>query len=177
MGQAGDAEQAAVVTRGGSQLTPVPALFLKTWKIFQVDYRQGAHPVRFFVASSGSKATLLTGRPKAFTLMTAEDGANVAGPATATTLARLYVETTRPAEEPAYVVESVDEIRFRPGLSGDDAARKGAIVKRYRPVVRTPEGVAQGAGFAVTAFTVSKRGSVKENTTTLVKDLPVPITL
>ncbi|WP_067824726.1 hypothetical protein [Actinomadura kijaniata] len=189
LGQAGDAEQAAVVTRGGSQLTPVPAPFLKTWKIFQVDYRQGAHPVRFFVASSGSKATLLTGRPKAFTSVTAEDGANVADPATAATLARLYVETTRPAEKLTYVVGSVDEIQFRPGLSGDDAARKDAIVKRYRPVVKAPEGAAQGDGFAVTvfvvkdselqrrAFTVSKRGAVTEKTTTLVKDLPVPMAL
>ncbi|MQY03876.1 hypothetical protein [Actinomadura macrotermitis] len=187
--QEGHPTEAGVVTAGGTRLTALPTPFLTTWKIYQVDSRQGPHPVRLHVASGGSQAVLLTGAPKAFATVTRLDGTAVKDPQTAAGLGRVYLETTRPAGLLTYVVSTVDEIRFRPGITGGDAQRRDALVGRYRPVIKAPNAVAQGPGYAVTAFvvrdralerrdlTIGKAGTVKEKITTLAPDLPVPYTI
>ncbi|MEO3822529.1 hypothetical protein [Actinomadura sp. B10D3] len=189
LAQQGRKEEASIVTRGGSRLTPLPAPFLRSWRVYQVDYRQGAHPVRLHVASGGARALLLTGDPKAFTAMTEADGTAVADPAAATALARLYLETTRPPGKLTYIVGSVDEIRFRPNITGEAARRRDRVIARYRPDIAAPAAVARGKGFAVTAYvvrdralerrelTVARDGKTREKVVTLVKDLPVPYTV
>jgi hypothetical protein len=189
LAQQGRREEASIVTRGGTRLTPLPAPFLRSWRVYQVDYRQGAHPVRLHVASGGARALLLTGDPKAFTTMTEADGTTVADPAAATAVARLYLDSTRPRGKLTYIVGSVDEIRFRPNITGDAARRRDRVIARYRPDIAAPAAVAKGTGFAVTAYvvrdqalerrelTVAKDGRTREKVVTLVKDLPVPYTV
>jgi hypothetical protein len=188
--QAGRTTEADIVTRGGTRLTPVQAPFLKTWKIIQVDYRQGAHPVMFHVAVGGSQAQLLTGTPEAFGRVTAADGTQVTDAASAAQVGRTFLETTRPPGKLTYVVGNVNEIKFRPGISGSAAQRRDEIVAKYGTVVRPlTAGAPKGAVFTVTAFVVQDRelqersllvnrqGSVTEQSRTLVPDLPTPYVL
>jgi hypothetical protein len=187
--QAGRTTEADIVTRGGARLTPLQAPFLETWKIIQVDYRQGPHPVRFHVAVGGSQAQLLTGTPEAFDTVTAAAGTRVTDAASAVQLGRTYLETTRPQGKLTYVVSSADEIKFRPGITGTAAGRRDQILAKYRNVITAPAVTAEGAGFAVVAYlvqdralqrrdlTITEQGAVKDKSTTLVPDLPVPYTL
>jgi hypothetical protein len=188
--QAGRASEADVVTRGGARLTPLPTPFLRSWRIIQVDYRQGPHPVMFHVAVGAGRAYLLTGNPAAFQQVTAADGTRVTDAASAVRLVRTYLETTRPAGRLTYVVDSVDQIRFRPGLTGTAAQRRAEIVARFRSVVwPLSAGPPKGGSYTMTAFVVqdqelqqrslvvSGQGVVTERSRTLVDDLPVPYTL
>ncbi|WP_030172659.1 hypothetical protein [Spirillospora albida] len=189
LAQQGRAREASIVTRGGSRLTPLPAPFLRGWKVYQVDYRQGAHPIRLHVANGGAQALLLTGAPKAFGAMTAADGTEIRDASAAIGLARLFLESTRQPGRLTYVVGTVDEIKFRPNITGDDAARRDRVIAEYRPVVKAPAAAAKGNGFAVTAFVVRDRalerreltvgpdGRIREKVVTLVPDLPVPYTV
>jgi hypothetical protein len=188
--QAGRTTEADIVTRGGARLTPVRAPFLGSWKIIQVDYRQGPHPVMFHVAVGGSQAQLLTGTPEAFGRVTAAAGTQVTDAASAAQVGRTFLETTRPAGKLTYVIDSVNEIKFRPGISGSAAQRRDEILAKYRTVVRPLSAAPpKGGAFTMTAFVVQDRelqerslvvnrqGSVTERSRTLVPDLPIPYVL
>ncbi|WP_433327538.1 hypothetical protein [Spirillospora sp. CA-294931] len=181
--------EARIVTAGGSRLTPMAAPFLKSWRVYQVDYRQSSRPVMFHVALGGSQAYLLTGDPAAFGKMTKADGSSVGEATTAAAVATLYVQTTRPSGKLSYVVNGVDQIKFRPNISGSAAARRDQIVSEYRPVIKPPAAVPKGRDFAVTVhvvrdrelirrdLTISPRGDVEDKPKTVVSDLPVPYVL
>lgn len=133
---AGRQEEARIVALSGSRLTPVTAPFLRTWKIYRVDYRQSSHPVLLHVATGGGRVELLTGAPSAFGKVTAADGTTVGDAATAAALARTYVETTRPGGVLTYVVGRVEDIKFRPGITGAAAKHRDEIVSRYRSRIK-----------------------------------------
>lgn len=189
LAKAGRAYEAGIVTQGGSKLTVLPAPFLRTWKVVQIDYRQGARPVLFHVATQGPYAYLLTGLPSEFGKMNTADGVRISDPATAAEVGRLYLETTRPAGKLSYVINSVDEIKFRPGISGTDVQHRDEILSKYRTVVSAPAATAKGGEYSVVAYVVKDRelqrrdltitaaGDVKEAVKVLVPDLPVPYTL
>ncbi|SFN96151.1 MULTISPECIES: hypothetical protein [Actinomadura] len=186
---AGRQEEARIVALSGSRLTPVTAPFLRTWKIYRVDYRQSPHPVLLHVATGGGRVELLTGAPSAFGKVTAADGTTVGDAATAAALARTYVETTRPGGVLTYVVGRVEDIRFRPGITGAAAKHRDEIVSRYRSRIKAPAAVAAGEDFTATVYVVkdkelqkhdikvSASGAIDDGVDTLVPDLPVPYTL
>jgi hypothetical protein len=183
----GYAEQANI-TQDDARLTPVEAAFLRSWRILEVE-KSYDHPVLFYVGFDGERALLLTDRPAAFNDMTAADGTRVDDTATAEHVARVYLHTTRPTNALTYVVDNVDQIMFRPGLSAEEAQWRDKIVQRYGPVVRPPAASQHGDAFTVTAYvvqeetlqertvTVSGSGGVDEQSHTLEDRLPTPYTL
>ncbi|RAY14437.1 hypothetical protein DPM19_15890 [Actinomadura craniellae] len=189
LNRAGRSAEAGLVKEDGTRLTTLPAPFLRTWRIIEVSNRQNAHPVLFYVGAGAGQAYLLTGDPAAFGKVTTADGSRVADTATAERLARLYLETTRDTGRLTYVVGGVNEIRFRPGITGEDAERRNAVIARYRPTIAPPQARAADGGFTVTAYTVREQelrrhtltvtaaGAVRDKAETLVDDLPVPYTL
>ncbi|MEU5880332.1 hypothetical protein [Spirillospora sp. NPDC047279] len=185
----GRASEAKVVTAGGSRLTPLPAPFLNDWRVLRVDYRQGSHPVMFHVALHGAETVLLTGDAEAFDKVVKAAGVKVGDAATATQVAGLYLQTVRPGGTGSYQVDGVDQIKFRPGITGETAARRDAIVGEYRSVIKPPAAVAKGGGFTAAAYVVKGRelqrrdltiradGTVTDRPRTLVSDLPVAYVL
>jgi hypothetical protein len=99
------------------------------------------------------------------------------------------VETTRPAGRLTYVIGNVNEIKFRPGITGSAAQLRDEIVAKYRSMINPPTATATGDGFTVVAYvvqdrplqrrdlTVGARGTVTDKSTTLVPDLPTPYVL
>jgi hypothetical protein len=186
---AGRQEEGRIVALSGSRLTPVSTPFLRTWKIYRVDYRQSAHPVLLHVAAGGGRVELLTGVPSAFGKVTAADGTAVPDAATAAALARTYIETTRPGGVLSYVVGRVEDIKFRPGITGDAARHRDEILSQYRSRIKAPAAVAAGKDFTATVYVVkdkalqkhdikiSASGAIDDGVNTLVPDLPVPYTL
>lgn len=187
--KSGKQEEARIVALGGSRLTQVKAPFLQSWKIYRVVHRQGSHPVLLHVATGNGQVELLTGVPEAFEKVTAADGATVQDAATAAELARVYIETTRSGDVLTYVVGRVEDIKFRPGITGDDARHRDEIVAKYRPRIKAPTAVAGKKGFSATVYVVkdkslqrhdlkvSGKGAIEDDVKTLVRDMPVPYTL
>ncbi|TDB87483.1 hypothetical protein [Actinomadura sp. 7K534] len=187
--ESGKREEARIVRLDGTRLIPVDAPVLRSWKIYRVDHRQGPHPALLHVALGHGRVELLTGAPDAFGKVMAADGGTVEDTATAVALARVYVETTRPGGILTYVVGRVEDIRFRPGITGDDARHRDEIVAEYGPRIKAPVAVANGKkGFTATVFVVrdealrrhdlkvSPKGAIEDEVKTLVPDLPVPYT-
>ena len=184
--RAGHPAEADVVGRDASRLTRLEASFLTDWQIVQVDHTAPPHPVRFHLAVSGPQVHLLTGDPAAFNRMTAADRTEIGSTEDAVQLARTFLETTRPAGRLTYLIGSVDDIRFRPGLPAAESRRRDQIVARYRPVIAPPQATAVSDGFAVTAYVVrdsdlqrhalavAADGQVRDEVESLVPDLPTP---
>lgn len=187
--KSGKNEEARIVKLGGSRLTQVKTPFLRNWKIYRVVYRQSSHPVLLHIATGHGQVELLTGSPKAFGRVTEADGGTVENAAAAATLARVYIETTRPGGILTYVVGRVEDIKFRPGITGDAARHRDEIVAEYRPRIKAPAAVANEKGFTATVYVVkdkalqrhdiklSAKGTIEDDVKTLVPDLPVPYTL
>lgn len=184
----GHEAQASLVTDAETRITAVPVGFLRSFRIYQVD-GGGPHEVQFTVGVGPDRVVLLTGNGPAFGQMTEADGTRVTDTAQAVALARTYLRVTRSTAVLSYPVENVDQVRFRPNLSGKAAARRDAIVREYRPVIKPPAARRNDDGFTVTAFAVRGTalerhrleirtgGAVKDHTKTLADDLPVPYTL
>jgi hypothetical protein len=184
--EAGDLAEADIVARSESRLTRLTAPFLRSWQLVQVDQLEPPHPIRFHVAVSGAQVYLLTGDPAAFNRMTAADQTEVASTEAAVELARAFLETTRPAGRLTYLIGSVDDIRFRPGLPTAETRRRDQIVARYRPVIAPPQANGADDGFTVTAYAVQDSdlqrhtlavgadGHVRDEVDSLVPDLPTP---
>ncbi|HEY3687767.1 MAG TPA: hypothetical protein VGL93_32320 [Streptosporangiaceae bacterium] len=182
-------EAEADIAAGKADVTPEPAAFLGGgWRIYRVD-GNGPDAVQFSVGTGpGGKVMLLTGAPAAFGLMTDAAGTRVRTPAAATAVVRVFLRVTRRTDVLSYAVDRVGQIRFRPGLSGTDAAHRDAIVRRYRSVIGPPRARTAAGGFAVTAYSVRDRGllrhrmdvavdgAVTDHAKALVTDLPVPYT-
>lgn len=180
--------QAGVARSSSARLTSVPTGFGGRWRIYQVDGGR-PHPAQFTVGVGPDRVVLLTGNPTAFGIVAQAAGARVTDAARAVALARTYLRVTRPTDVLSYTVEDVGQIRFRPNLSGADAAHRDAIVRKYREVIAAPRAVESSGGFTVTAYTVRDRalqrrtleigrtGTVADRAKTLVDDLPVPYTM
>jgi hypothetical protein len=188
---AGKAIEADIVMRRGSRVTRVSAPFLRAWRIYQVDgYTDDPRPVWFRVGvdNNTQAVLLLSGDPAAFNKMTKAGGVRVTNKATAMRLGRTFIRTTRPVQKFTYIVGHVDQIRFRPNLSGAEARRRDRLVKRYARVVAPPKAVADGEGFEVTAHVVvlsdnvlqrrtleaAADGRVRQRAKTLAREVPLP---
>lgn len=188
MATQGHAAEAAVARSSNARLTPVPSGFAGSWRIYQVDGNR-PHPAQFTVGVGPDRVVLLTGDRAAFGRMAKAAGTRVHDAGQAVALAQVYLRTTRPTDVLAYTVDDVGQIRFRPHLSTADAARRDAIVRRYRSVVAAPRARPAPGGYTVTAYAVRDRalqrrtlkigraGTVKDRATTLAGDLPVPYTM
>lgn len=186
LARSGHTLHADLVESDDSTLTAVPTPSLTTWRVMEINAEQGAHPILFHVGVAGRQALLLTGRPAQFDRMVGADDGRVESEAQAARLGRLYVETTRPAGVLTYVITSVDDIEFRPGLARADARYRDRIVERYRSVVAAPVARRRGDGFSAEVYTmrnsalqrrdltITSTQSVTESVETLASGLPTP---
>jgi hypothetical protein len=183
---AGRTFEAETVARGESRLTLVPAPFLKSWRIIQVEHIQGPHPVLFHVAQSRSVVHLLTGDPAAFSKVGTADAGTVSDLQTAVELAKVFLTTTRPAGGLTYLVRSVNEIRWTGNLRAAEARHRARVIRWYGQVIKPLTATPSGDHFYVVAYVVQNQqlqrrtlivnanGAAKEQVETLVPDLPTP---
>jgi hypothetical protein len=190
MAESGRVDEANFVKAGGSRLTQLATPFLRTWRIYQVDADTGGHPVWFRVGvdNNNTRAMLVSGDPAAFNKLITTAGVRLTDQATAAQLGRIYLETTRPVDKYTYIVGNVNQIQFRPNLSGTDARRRDQLLRRYARVIAPPRAAAKGGGFEVTAYVVvlsdnvlqrrtllvDAKGEVRQRATTIARDIPVP---
>jgi hypothetical protein len=174
---------ARLVADPATEITPLDASFLRRFRIYRVVHHLPHKPVGFVVGfAPGGPAYPLTAEPASFVRMAQEDGVVVDSAQTAERYATVYLEATRPSDGMFYPIRSVDEVRFRPGLSDDEQA---AFTEQVREVISPPVTTPQGPDHIVTLYAVrdqaverhdlrvSPRGDVDDKVTAVAAGLPL----
>lgn len=180
---------ADVVTADGTTVTPLGTPWLTGWQVLDV-LALGAHGRRAHVAlSDDGEAVVLAGDPAAFADVLARGGAQVGDEATAVAVVETYLDATRSFRQWSQRVASFDEIRLRPRLDDEaqaaaDAAR-ATLEGQLAPTTATPAGdgfdvvawVQDGATVARHTVHLGADGTLTDDVTDVVTDLPVPMSL
>ncbi|MTV25516.1 hypothetical protein FTX61_08855 [Nitriliruptoraceae bacterium ZYF776] len=144
-------------------------------------------PIVAHVATDGEDALVLTGRPAAFDVLLARDGAPIDDGEEAVAAARTHQDLTRPSDRYGQVVDAPGDVRLRTDV--DDAERRD-LEAALEGVVVPPEAHADGDRWLVTLTyldgDVLERRQVAVGTggpvevvavDVLRSDLPVPFSL
>jgi hypothetical protein len=160
--------------------------FLRLYSIYCVEHFAPSKPILFYVGfAPGRRAYLLTARPDNFVSMCRGDGVVINSSAVATEYAVTYLNATRSMSELFYLVNSVDDVRFRPDLAAEQEEIKAAFASKHRTLIAPPTAESQGERFVVIAFAVrqqtverhtlavSEKGDVEADVTVIEQNLPM----
>jgi hypothetical protein len=153
-----DPYRARLAADAETDVEAVPAPFLRRHGIYRVTHFSETGPVMFYAGfAPGAPALVLTARPESFVRMAREDGVAIGAPAEAAAYAAVFLEVTRDLGELFYLVRSVREVGFRPGLDGGEAEARDRFLREMESAVTPPEAVAAENGFRVTAYAVREQ--------------------
>lgn len=177
---------AATVRNPEATVTRLPTPAWLPGKIWRVERFLPTRPLLFYVAAGPRSIAPLTGKPEAFNRWMQGEGVRVPNAAGAVELARLFVESTRNTGTRMQLIESVDAIPYRPGLSGHDAEVRDKSKPELARTIRAPRAFSrdhrgwQVVGFAVEGarivrlkMMVSVGGEVEMRSETIRTDLPL----
>lgn len=177
---------AQVVADAGTFIEVFPVHFLYHFSIYRVEHRAPHKPLMFYVGFAiARQAYLLTGNPDSFIRMCKADEVAIKSTEAAADYATGYLEVTRSMSELFYVVNSVDEARFRPNLTETEEALKTAFVDKYRDLIEPPAATIQDRDYMVTAYAireqalerhtldVSEDGDVEDEVIIIEQNLPL----
>jgi hypothetical protein len=169
-----------------TQVEIYPAPFLTRYEIYRVEHRNPSKPVVFYVGyAPGEQVYVLTGAPAELIALARVDGARIDSPDSAEAYTITFLETTRSMSELFYVVESTDDVQFRPNLSPEQEQAKAAFVEEYGPVIQPASAAPADYGYLVTVYAVRDQalerhavsvgpdGTVTDEITILERDLPL----
>jgi hypothetical protein len=163
----------------------VPAPF-ESARIWRFEKFLPTRPLIFYVGVTGrDQVLLLTDEPKRFNQLVARERAPRTA-AEAVARARLFDETTSKADQRHLLIQSVDEIPFRPGLNAAQAELRDQAKASLAPRIRPPRTVRLGnGGWRVTAyaidddalveisFDIDRTGAIQARSHVLRDDLPL----
>jgi hypothetical protein len=181
-----DETYAELAADTATQVEIYPAPFLTRYEIYRVEHRNPSKPIVFYVGyAPGEQAYVLTGTPAELIDLVRVDGVRIDSPDAAEAYAVTFLETTRSMSELFYVIESTDDVQFRPNLSPDQEQAKAAFVEEYGPVIEPANAAPVDDGYLVTVYAVRDQalerhavsvgpdGAVTDEATTLERDLPL----
>jgi hypothetical protein len=146
------------VANAASDVEPYPASFLKHHRIYRIEYHGAFKPDVFYVGfAPGKRAYLLTPYPENYVALARADGVVIDSPETAAAYATVYVEVTRSMSSLTYLVNSVDEMKFRPNLTAEQEEIKRVFIEKQRSVITSPTATRTASGYAVTAYVVHEQ--------------------
>ena len=179
-------QYADLLTDPMTEITVYDAPFLSRYQIYGVEHFDPYASVFFYVGfAERQRAYILTGTPENYVKMFKADGAVIAAVEPAARYAATYLDVTRSMKKLFYLVRSVDEVKFRPNLSGDEAQARAAFIDQYRPVITPPSATLTSQGYQVTLYavreqalerhtlTVKKKGEIQDQLTVLAQSLPL----
>lgn len=141
-----------------TEIEALPAPFLTETTIYQVTHFARHKSIVFYVGYAPSRgAALITGQPDAYARIAQAEGARLATEAEAAAYARLYVQVTRPLNVLFYLVDSVEDVKFRPTLEGAEAGQKKDVLHTYQALIQPPKAVRVGDGYRVTLYAVREQ--------------------
>ncbi|WP_166354922.1 hypothetical protein [Phytoactinopolyspora limicola] len=137
---AGENTAAELIDDEEAEVNPREASFLSEWELIHVIAWQVSHPPHLYVAHrDAAEAAVVSRSEEAFDAMVAADGTGVPDADVATDLAITRAEVTRPQYRVVYVVESVDDIKFRDGLEPDEEEHRQEVLDRFGGQITAPE--------------------------------------
>lgn len=179
----------AMLDRATSDIERIACPALTRYRIYQLTvFAPHAPIVHYLGYAADGPAFVLSEDPAAFSAMAeADGGVEISTPAQAAAYTEVFLEVTRPLSRLSYLVKSLEDVSFRPGLEPGEAAARRRFERKYRDVLRPPQARAAGDGFEVTAYRVveqslerltvrvSSRGALAVETEILERDLPLVI--
>ena len=176
---------ASMVLDGEAKLEAVSVPGLPDGSVRSVTAELGEHPMRVYagVWPDGS-VRVLTADQAAWASLAEAAGVHLADAPTARRYVEAYLEATRGAMVIVQPVTSLDDLRWRPGSDGEEAA-KAALLADAPDL--TPVAEADGSGFHVelalvvdqrlqrNSFDVSVDGRITASYEVLADGLPLPI--
>jgi len=179
-------QYAGLVTDSMTEVKIHDAPFLKRYQIYRVEHFNPHKPILFYVGfAPKQQAYLLTGTPENYLKLGLADGVVIDSPEIAANYAATYLEVTRSMSKLFYLVQSVDEVKFRPNLTDDRVKAKTSFIEQYRPVITPPTAELADHNYTVTAYAirehtlerhslmVNTEGNIKDDITILEQDLPL----
>jgi hypothetical protein len=181
-----DEQYAQLTAESPTKVETYPAPFLTQYQIYRVEHLNPNKPIVFYVGyAPGEKAYVLTGSPPDMIDLAKADGVVIDSPETAEGYAAAFLEVTRSMAELFYVVESVEDIQFRPNLTPEEERVKAAFAEEYRTIIEPATATPAEGGYLVTVYAVREQtlerhevgvstdGAVTEQITVLERDLPL----
>lgn len=181
-----NAYDAELVRRPSTRIEDYPSPFLKRSRILRVEPVNPHKPIPFYVGLDPEhRAYMLTGSPGAYVMLARADGVSIDSEDVAIQYVTTYFEVTRSMSELLYVIASVDDVRFRPGLTGANAAARDAFLEKYRDLIHPPAAARGGRDYVVTVYRVRQQslerhdvhvtaaGDLDDVTTVLERGLPL----
>jgi hypothetical protein len=170
-----------------TRLDPVPAQWLRGWRVYDVQGLAPSHPQRFYVAlSGGGSVLLLSGRPESFARMARDAGVVVDTADVALGVAELYLDSTRTFAAYSYRIKSVADIDWLPKPTAEEKRQREEITAEYAGRVGPPAAKPAAAGWTVTSWMVDDRslvrhrltvgadGAVQDQRQVVIREMPVP---
>lgn len=146
----------ALADRKTSDIERIECKALTRYRLYLVTVFAPHAPIVHYIAyAEDGPAFVLSEDPDAFVAMAAADGGvEIKTPAAATAYAEVFLTVTRPLSELSYLVKSLKDVSFRPGLEPDEVAARKGFEAKYRAVIKRPSGRKAKNGFEVTAYRV-----------------------
>ncbi len=180
---------AAIRDRQSTDIERIDCPALSRYRVYMVTVFAPHAPIVHYVGyAEGGTAFVLSEDPAAFTAMAAADGGvDITTEAEAAAYVEVFLAVTRPLSRLSYLVKSIEDVSFRPGLEPEEAAARRRFEREYRSVIRPPSARKTGDSFEVTAFRVieqslervtvrvTRHGALAIDAEVLEQDLPLVI--
>jgi hypothetical protein len=159
--------------------------FLTRYQIYSV--QSGYFPLPFFYVGFAphQPAYELTAQPKNFIALARADHVKINSLDEAASYAYVYLEVTRVVNHLFYPVTSLEQVRFRAPLKGEELKRKTAFEQKYRSLIAPPASSSTPQGYRVTIYAVREQalelhtlhvqsdGDISDQVTVLEERLPL----
>jgi hypothetical protein len=173
------------VLDGDARVGPVTVPGMSDGAVWAVTDEPGGHPIRLYIGQfPDESARVLTADQSAWDDLVAAVGVHLHSPEQARAYVESYLEITRGAMVIVRAVTSLDQLPWRPGSDGEEAAKTALLAS---PPLLTATAASAGDGFHVeltlvvdqrlqrNTFDVSPGGSIQSSYRVLAEGLPLPI--
>lgn len=147
-----------LLSRPETKIEALNTPFFSKHQIFKANYFSPVKPVIFYLASGPDNFTTeLTSKPAVFSEVVKRDQVDLNSPELATAFVRTYFEVCRDHNRLVYLVESSDEIRFRPNLDAAGEKSKNDILEAHGTSIQKMTATPTPNGYSVQFYIISEQ--------------------
>jgi hypothetical protein len=169
-----------------AEVNEYPTPFLQCYKIVGIEYSLPQKPRLLYVAYAPRRpAHVLTANPEEFSRLAQDDGVEINSDELASKYATVFLDVTRSMTSLFYLVESIEDVEFRPKLTDEEDRERVSFIQHFRSILSAPAVESTDGGYDVTLYAVrdqaveqhcvrvERDGVVTETVETLVDGLPL----
>lgn len=139
-------------------LNQLDAPFLKSWRLFQAENLEEHKPILLYLALGPDGTTReLTGQPGQFNEMVEQEDIALKSPEEVRDYLELYFEICRDHGRLVYRVESIEDVKFRANLSGEEELVREAFAAGPGSKIDPMDIKGHGNGFQGVYFSMEEQ--------------------